>query len=67
MKYQRESEFLRVHVDPGMRDGHEILQFEEGEPLIDGEPGDLKVSACGRSLAGTALHRCPDSPAVSPL
>jgi DnaJ-class molecular chaperone len=26
-----------------MRDGHEMLFFEEGEPIIDGEPGDLKM------------------------
>ena len=26
-----------------MKDGHEISFFEEGEPVIDGEPGDLKV------------------------
>ena len=31
-----------LQVDPGMRDGHEISFFEEGEPVIDGEPGDLK-------------------------
>jgi len=42
VKYQREAEFLRVHVEPGMVHGHEIVLFEEGEPLIDGEPGDLK-------------------------
>ena len=26
-----------------MPDGHEILFFEEGEPIIDGEPGDLRM------------------------
>eukprot|EP00951_Prasinocladus_malaysianus_P045162 scaffold596139_cov34-Prasinocladus_malaysianus.AAC.1 len=45
VKYERETEFLRVHVEPGMHEGHEILQFEEGEPMVDGEPGDLKVLA----------------------
>jgi len=42
VKYQRETEFLRVTVEPGMHDGQEIVQFEEGEPKIDGDPGDLK-------------------------
>lgn len=41
VKYQRETEFLRIHVEPGMVHGQQINQFEEGEPLIDGEPGDL--------------------------
>jgi DnaJ family protein B protein 11 len=44
VKYQRETEFLRIHVEPGMVHGQQINQFEEGEPLIDGEPGDLIVS-----------------------
>lgn len=26
-----------------MRDGQEITIFEEGEPVMDGEPGDLKI------------------------
>eukprot|EP00873_Tetraselmis_striata_P012603 jgi/Tetstr1/432867/TSEL_022216.t1 len=41
VKYERETEFLRIHVEPGMMHGQQINQFEEGEPLIDGEPGDL--------------------------
>lgn len=43
MRLQRENEMFNVTVDPGMSDGHEIELFEEGEPHIDGEPGDLKV------------------------
>lgn len=43
VKYERETEFLRIHVEPGMMHGQQINQFEEGEPLIDGEPGDLIV------------------------
>ena len=26
-----------------MNHGHEIDYFGEGEPMVDGEPGDLKV------------------------
>lgn len=44
VKYAREETFLTVEVDPGMRDGQEISFFEEGEPVIDGEPGDLKFT-----------------------
>lgn len=44
VKYAREETFLTVEVDPGMRDGQEISFFEEGEPVIDGEPGDLKFN-----------------------
>ena len=41
VKYVRETDELSVAVEPGMADGQEIQFFEEGEPLIDGEPGDL--------------------------
>ena len=27
----------------GMEHGHEIAYFGEGEPMVDGEPGDLRV------------------------
>ena len=30
-----------MRVEPGMSDNHAITFFEEGEPLVDGEPGDL--------------------------
>lgn len=42
VKLERTRERVAVHVEPGMADGHEITFFEEGEPLVDGEPGDLK-------------------------
>lgn len=42
VKYARESNEITVEVEAGMKDGHEISFFEEGEPVIDGEPGDLK-------------------------
>jgi DnaJ family protein B protein 11 len=43
VKLARERQSLTVHVEPGMPDGHEITFFEEGEPVIDGEAGDLKL------------------------
>ena len=43
VKLARESGTLRVEIDPGVPDGHELLFFEEGEPLVDGEPGDLRM------------------------
>lgn len=42
VKLAREEERLTVTVEAGMREGHEISFFEEGEPMIDGEAGDLK-------------------------
>jgi DnaJ family protein B protein 11 len=42
VKLEREKETINVHVEPGMVEGQEIRFFEEGEPLVDGEPGDLK-------------------------
>ncbi|KXZ56237.1 hypothetical protein GPECTOR_1g206 [Gonium pectorale] len=41
IKLEREQEPITVHVEPGMVDGQQITFFEEGEPLVDGEPGDL--------------------------
>ena len=43
VKLKRESLVLRAEIDPGAPDGHELLFFEEGEPLVDGEPGDLRM------------------------
>ncbi|CAM0957657.1 unnamed protein product [Alopecurus aequalis] len=42
VKYVRDGDFLTVDIEKGMQDGQEVLFFEEGEPKIDGEPGDLK-------------------------
>ena len=39
----REFDTLNVEIEPGMPGGHELLFFEEGEPVIDGEPGDLRM------------------------
>jgi len=43
VKLEREEEMLTVHIEPGMMPGHIIEFFEEGEPMIDGETGDLKL------------------------
>ncbi|PUZ56646.1 hypothetical protein GQ55_5G343100 [Panicum hallii var. hallii] len=42
VKYVREGDFINVDIEKGMQDGQEILFYEDGEPKIDGEPGDLK-------------------------
>lgn len=42
VKLVRDVESLSVAVEPGMKDGQEIVFFEQGEPLIDGDTGDLK-------------------------
>ena len=55
VKLEREREPLTVHVEPGMADGHEITFFEEGEPMVDGEPGDLKFRI--RTLPHAAFRR----------
>ena len=38
-----EEKLLEVEIEQGMRDGQEQRFVAEGEPHIDGEPGDLKV------------------------
>lgn len=42
MKLEREQEEIALHLERGAADGHVITFFEEGEPLVDGEPGDLR-------------------------
>lgn len=41
VKYEREALPISVEIDPGTADGGRLSFFEEGEPMIDGEPGDL--------------------------
>ncbi|KAL5654338.1 hypothetical protein ACJX0J_033657, partial [Zea mays] len=43
VKYVREGAFINVDIEKGMQDGQEILFYEDGEPKIDGVPGDLKI------------------------
>lgn len=42
VKYVREGYFITVDIEKGMQDGQEVLFYEDGEPKIDGEAGDLK-------------------------
>ncbi|KAJ8320571.1 hypothetical protein KUTeg_002158, partial [Tegillarca granosa] len=37
-----EEKVLEIEIEPGMRDGQEYPFVAEGEPHIDGEPGDLR-------------------------
>ena len=41
VKLVREASEVEVTVEPGARPGQEIRFFEEGEPEVDGDPGDL--------------------------
>lgn len=42
IKYEREGYFVTVDIEKGMQDGEEVVFYEDGEPKIDGEAGDLK-------------------------
>ncbi|KAL2535252.1 DnaJ protein ERDJ3B [Forsythia ovata] len=42
VKYEREGYFITVDIEKGMQDGQEVVFYEDGEPKIDGEGGDLK-------------------------
>ncbi|XP_065886893.1 dnaJ homolog subfamily B member 11-like [Dysidea avara] len=41
VKFVHEEKLLEIEIEPGMRDGQEYPFISEGEPHIDGEPGDL--------------------------
>ena len=43
LKIDTEQRTLEVEIEIGMRDGQEQRFVAEGEPHIDGEPGDLRV------------------------
>lgn len=42
MRLVNEERLLEVEIEAGMTDGQEILFHAEGEPHLDGDPGDLK-------------------------
>ncbi|ONK78724.1 uncharacterized protein A4U43_C02F21770 [Asparagus officinalis] len=42
VKFVREGDFVTVDIEKGMKDGQEVVFYEDGEPKVDGEPGDLK-------------------------
>lgn len=46
-----EERLLEIEIESGMTDGQEILFHAEGEPHLDGDPGDLKLKI------RTAPHR----------
>lgn len=41
VKFVLEEKILEMEIEPGMRDGYQYPFIAEGEPHIDGEPGDL--------------------------
>jgi len=43
VELKNEQKLLEIEVEPGMKDGQEQRFIAEGEPHIDGEPGDLRV------------------------
>ncbi|XP_057460577.1 dnaJ protein ERDJ3B-like [Actinidia eriantha] len=42
VKYEREGYFVTVDIEKGMQNGQEVVFYEDGEPIIDGEAGDLR-------------------------
>ena len=42
-RFVSEERVLEVEIESGMRDGQEQRFVGEGEPHIDGEPGDLRL------------------------
>ena len=53
-----EEKTLEFEVEPGMRDEHETKFFAEGEPHVDGEPGDLVLKI--RTLPHSVFERRGD-------
>lgn len=58
MELTTQEKLLEVEVEPGMRDGAEQKFHGEGEPHIDGDPGDLKVRI--RTLPHSTFERRGD-------
>lgn len=42
VKFEREGYYVTLDIERGMKDGHEVVFYEDGEPKIDGDSGDLK-------------------------
>ena len=42
-KWERNAESIQISIDPGEKDGEEIVFYDEGEPAADGDSGDLKI------------------------
>ncbi|KAG4913735.1 hypothetical protein JHK82_054323 [Glycine max] len=60
VKYVREGYFITVDIEKGMQDGQEVLFYEDGEPIIDGESGDLRVSNLSLSISMLLCMHCAD-------
>lgn len=41
-KYITETQKIEVEIPPGSPNGHKIRFYGEGEPISEGEPGDLE-------------------------
>ncbi|KAJ0743753.1 putative cytochrome P450, chaperone DnaJ, HSP40/DnaJ peptide-binding, cytochrome P450 superfamily [Helianthus annuus] len=44
--HRAEGDFITVDIEKGMQVAEEVVLYEEGEPVIDGEPGDLRFCIC---------------------
>ncbi len=42
-RFITEERVLEIEIEPGMTDGQEQRFTAEGEPHVDGEPGDLRL------------------------
>ncbi|KAK7392256.1 hypothetical protein VNO78_20688 [Psophocarpus tetragonolobus] len=42
VKYERDGYFITVDIEKGMQNEQEVVFYEDGEPIIDGECGDLR-------------------------
>uniref|UniRef100_A0A6G1SAJ8 DnaJ subfamily B member 11 n=1 Tax=Aceria tosichella TaxID=561515 RepID=A0A6G1SAJ8_9ACAR len=58
MELTTQEKLLEVEVEPGMKEGAEQKFHGEGEPHIDGDPGDLKVRI--RTLPHSVFERRGD-------
>eukprot|EP00731_Ephydatia_muelleri_P019954 Em0012g779a len=41
VQFVNEEKILEIEIEPGMRDGYQYPFVSEGEPHVDGQPGDL--------------------------
>ncbi|MCO5599443.1 hypothetical protein L7F22_053547 [Adiantum nelumboides] len=48
VKFEREGYLVTLDIEKGTPDGHEVVFYEDGEPIIDGDPGDLKFKILSR-------------------
>ncbi|XP_054711768.1 LOW QUALITY PROTEIN: dnaJ homolog subfamily B member 11-like [Uloborus diversus] len=58
VKFVDEEKLLEIEIEPGMKDGQEQKFIAEGEPHIDGEPGDLRLRI--QTLPHTIFERRGD-------